>query len=326
MTKLKLGTLCLEEPFFQAALSGYTDRAMRTLAREFGCPFTFSGLMLDKSTAYKKVLARPEFSIVGEPGPVGGQIHGLLPETMARAARTLEEFGYHLIDLNFACPAPKVIRRQRGGYMMRDPKLVREMFLQVRDAVKCPVTYKLRIGFSDSEQSRANFWEIVENAAVDGVDALIIHGRSVQQLYRGKADWDILDQVKERFPNMTVVGSGDVFTAEDVVHRLKTHRVDGVLIARGSIGNPWIFREIRALLAGGPKLPEPDIKEQGEVIKYHIKMIEETYERHRIVPFMRKFIVHYSKRHPHRKLVMMELLSVKTLEGVYEGIKKWYGV
>jgi tRNA-dihydrouridine synthase B len=297
---------------------------MRMMAQRYGAPLTFSGLMLDKSTVHRKVLRKPEYLLTGQEHPIGGQLLGSEPETMASAAKILQDMGHDIIDLNFACPAPKVLRRGRGGSLEQKPSQIAEIYRQVRQAVSCPVMMKLRIGYDETETAYENFFQICRQAAEDEVDALAIHGRTVVQKYRGKANWDIVSEIKRQFPNMTVIGSGDLFTAEDIAGRLASSGVDGVVIARGAIGNPWIFREAQALLEGREKPQPPTVTEQGQVIKEHLGMVMQVYPARKVVPYFRKFTVHYSKRHPERKSVLHDLIQAKTIESLQDAIEKWY--
>ena len=254
--QLRIGTLTLDVPFYQAALSGYTDRAMRLLAKRFGSPLTFTGVLLDKIALHPKAVKTLQFLPDDEEHPVGAQVLGSDPATMAAAAAAFVKSGFDLIDLNFACPASKVLSRCRGGYLMNHPAVVAEAIERTRAAIKCPLMIKLRIGYDDSEHAKENFWDICRRVAAIGPDAVCIHGRTVAQLYRGKADWSILAEVKRQYPHLTIIGSGDIMTAESVVERLTTSGLDGVVIARGAVGNPWIFRDARALVEGKP-LPTP---------------------------------------------------------------------
>ena len=173
---LQLGSLKLDSPFFLAPLSGYSDRAMRRLCRRFGSPFGMPGVMLDTTTVNPTVIRKGMNAIVDDEHPIGGQIMGTDPSIMAQAATILEQTGYDLIDLNFACPVPKVLRRGRGGCLLGRPEDLMAIYRAVREAVSCPVTMKLRVGFDDGEQSREHFWEICESAFAEGVDAIMVHG------------------------------------------------------------------------------------------------------------------------------------------------------
>jgi tRNA-dihydrouridine synthase B len=321
---LKLGHISLDVPFFQASLSGYSDYAMRRMALDFGSPLTFAGVMLAKSAAHPGVAEKPAFIPRDDEHPVGAQILGTEPQVMAKAAKELINVGYDLIDLNFGCPAPKVLRRGRGGYLLKEPEKVIAIYRCVRGAVDCPVLMKLRIGFDKSEQSRENFLEIVSKVSAAGVDALIIHGRSVQQRFRGTADWECLARLKNQFPKVTIIGGGDLFEAEAIVERMNSTGVDGVVIARGAVGNPWIFRNLRAVFDGGGPLEPPGIEEQGRVILRHFELVSELYEAEKAIRYFRKFIVGYCKLHPERKKAQQGLLTANDRKELLAAVKKWY--
>ena len=321
---LKIGNISLSSPVIAAPLSGYSDTAMRMINRRFGCELTFGGLMLDKSTAYKKVLRKPEFTVIDEDHPVGGQICGTEPEVMATAAQALVEFGYDVVDLNFACPAPKVLRRGRGGALMQHPEQVKAIITAVRDVVSCPLSIKIRRGFDNSDESREKFWQICDDAINAGVDAVYIHGRTTMQLYRGEADWDIIKQAKQKYPDTVIIGSGDLMDAQTVKDRLQQTGIDGVIAARGMIGNPWIFSDCRAVLNGEPLPDPPSIAVQYDVITEHFGRILDHSDERGAVRYFRKFMAKYARRHPHRKKVMMDLIIAKTKDEMLDGLKKWY--
>lgn len=321
---LKIGDIQLKMPVLQSAISGYSDVVMRRLARQFGVELTFSPVMLDKSVAYRKFWKKPAFCLADDEKPIGGQIVGADPQTMATAAKVLVEKGFDLVDLNFACPAPKVLRRGRGGEMMRNSKLALEIFERVREAVQVPVTLKLRTSYYENDSEREHFWRICEGAVLVGVDALIVHGRAVEQRYRGKADWEVLAQVKQRFSDTVVLGSGDLFKADDVADKMRLSGVDGVVIARGAIGNPWIFRELTELFNGDEPAPPPSVTEVGQVLLQHFNMVTDLYPDHKAVVYFRKFSANYCRRHPKRKKVLLALMACKTAEQVRGEIEQWF--
>jgi len=323
---LKLGNMTLDVPFYQAPLSGYTDRAMRVLAHKYGAPLTYTGVMLAKIALHKKAFNRLYSRPGVDEGPVGAQLLGEDPETMAEAAASFVNVGFDLIDLNFACPAPKVLRRHCGGYLQKDPETAIKIIQHVRNAVSCPVTIKLRAGFDKSQESMDSFWQICHGAVSEGIDALIIHGRSVKELYRNKGDWKVISEVKCRLPQATIIGSGDLMDAEIIVERLKTSGIDGVIIARGAIGNPWIFNETRALWEGRPKPERPDLKEQGEVYLKHYELIAERRPMLKSIRYFRKFSVGYCRYHPQRKMTQADLIAARNRDELYAAVKKWYGV
>ena len=321
---LKIGNLILSVPFIQAPLSGYSDYAMRRLGLDFGVPLTFSGVMLAKSAAHPKLLRNPAFRPHDDEHPVGAQILGSDPATMAKAARALEDAGYDIIDLNFACPAPKVVRRRRGGYLLKEPETVMEIYSRVREAVSCPVTMKLRTGFDSSRESYDNFQKIVLEAAQQKVDALTIHARTVMQKFTGDVDWALIAEIKHHFEGTTIIGSGDLFEPQTTVQRLKTAKIDGVLIARGAIGNPWIYKSLNAVLAGMPEPSTPTLAEQAEVIRKHFEMIYRLYEPIKAIRYFRKFLIRYCRLHPRRKQAQKALLAAKDKTDLLSAMKRWY--
>jgi len=321
---LKLGNLILSVPFIQAPLSGYSDYAMRRLGLDFGVPLTFSGVMLAKSAAHPKLLRNPLFRLHDDEHPVGAQILGDDPATMAKAAKALEGAGYDIIDLNFACPAPKVVRRGRGGYLLKEPETVLQIYNRVRETVTCPVTMKLRSGFDSSRESYDNFHQVVAEASRQKVDALTIHGRTVVQKFAGDVDWDLIAEIKHRFKGTTIIGSGDLFEPQTTIQRLKDAKIDGILIARGAIGNPWIYQGLNAVWGGKPAPGSPTLAEQAEVILKHFEMVCRLYEPIKAVRYFRKFIVRYCRFHPRRKRVQKALLAANNKKNLLKEMKRWY--
>ncbi len=322
---LRLGNISLDVPFFQSPLSGYSDYAMRTISRRFGCPLVFAGVMLAKSAANPKVLAKKVFRPGDDEHPIGAQILGSEPQEMAKAAKALEASGYDIIDLNFACPAPKVLRRGRGGALLGEPDTAIEIIKTVRDIITCPMMVKLRIGRDKSEQSQEKFWQIVEAAVNEGVDAITVHGRTVINSYHGKADWEIVSEVKRRFPLLTVIGSGDLLSAQMALGALNDNGIDGVAIARGAIGNPWIFSELKAHFDGNGKQGAAAIKEQREVILHHFELVCELYPDKKAVRYFRKFLSGYCKFYPQRKAVLVSLMDARKREEFVQRVERWYG-
>ena len=325
MRPLHIGNLVLDVPFFQASLSGYTDWAMRLLAKEFTCPLTLTGVMLAKSAANPKVLRKDAFRPFPDEHPVGAQILSRCPTTMAQAARDLITAGYDLIDLNFACPVPKVLRRGRGGALLKEPDRVIDIIKAVKAAVDCPLMIKLRIGINRKPQSQTNFWEIVDGAVQNQVDALVIHGRTVSERYHGSADWDILARVKQAYPHATVIGSGDIFEARESIDLMQKSGLDGIITARGVVGNPWLIRELRTLFEGKPLPAPPGLSEQKEVMLHHLDMVLTLYEERRGIGYFRKFAAGYARRHPQRKKAQLAMMATRTENELREAIDQWYG-
>jgi tRNA-dihydrouridine synthase B len=321
---LKLGSLTLDVPFFQASLSGYSDYNMRMFARRFGCPFTMADMMLAKSAANPRVLRKAIFRPGPDEHPIGAQILGRKPVTMAKAARDLVAVGYDVIDLNFACPAPKVLRRGDGGALLKDPDTVIDILKAVRDAVSVPVLMKLRVGVNHKSESLHDFWRIVDRSVELGVDALVIHGRTVCDRYRGKADWEVPAAVKSRLPRVTVVGSGDIFDPVSTVDLMKRTGLDGFIVARGAIGNPWIFRDLRCIWENRPLPAPPDLHEQSLVILEHFERIRKEHPEKKAIGIFRKYIVGYVTLHPERKQAMKSFMKAGTCADVENVIDTWY--
>jgi tRNA-dihydrouridine synthase B len=315
---LEIGNIILDAPFFQAALAGYSDYAMRAVARDCGAPLTFAGAMLAKGVIHPRVFNNPVFGPGDDEHPVGAQLLGEDPAIMAKAAKLLREWGYDLIDINFACPTPKVINRKRGGFLLNEPDKAIEIYNAVREAVDCPVTIKLRTGFDN--KSYDNFWQITSHAVAGKVDALIVHPRAVCQRFTGRANWQILAEVKKQFSRTTIIGSGDLFSVDTIINNMKTSGVDGVSIARGAIGNPWIFSQLRT----GSDSSIPSLGEQGQVISKHFNLVCKLYGEEKGVMHFRKFAIAYCKLHPQRKKAQKAFSSVNSANDFSSVVQRWY--
>jgi tRNA-dihydrouridine synthase len=183
---------------------------------------------------------------------------------------------------------------------------------------------KLRTGVDKSEKSRENFWQICERVVEYDIDGLIVHGRSVEQRFKGAADWDIIKQLKQKFPKTTIIGSGDLFEPADIVNKLRSSGADGVAIARGAIGRPWIFRQIRDVLEGKREIFQPDIKEQGQIILEHFEMLKELYDIKKCIWHFRKFLIKYSRSHTNIRKTSKELVAAQNEDQLKQAVKKWY--
>ena len=328
---LRLGAMEIRVPVIQAALSGYSDAPMRKIARKFGCEFLLCEVMLDQFVvAVSKRKSRFYFADSDE-HPIGAQLMGSEPTQFVRAARRLVDEGFDLIDLNFACPVKKVLGRQRGGYLMSDPKSALDIVSAVRQHIPdtIPMTLKLRKGFDDSPESRARFFEILDEAVHLGICGVTVHGRTVRQRYEGESDWDFIREVKQHLlaknrPDVAVIGSGDLFTAEICMQRLTESGVNGLALARGVIGNPWLFREVSAVLCQQPKPEPPGLAEQREVLAEHFHLSADLYGERRAATTMRAFGVKYCLLHPCSDQVRQDFVQVKTAADWNAVLEKWY--
>ncbi|QDT68466.1 putative tRNA-dihydrouridine synthase [Planctomycetes bacterium MalM25] len=325
---LRIGPLEIGFPIVQAALSGYSDSPMRTIARRHGASYTLCEVMLDKFLVDLKLRKKTRhlLHIGPEEPPVGGQLMGAEPEQFGPAAKRLSDAGYDVIDINFGCPVKKVLGRCRGGFHLSQPDVAIEIIGRVRDAVpdEKPVTVKMRRGIDDTAESRDNFFKIFDRAYELGVAAITVHGRTVTQKYVGPSRWEFLRELKRHAGERVVLGSGDLFDAQACLDMIAHTGVDGVTVARGAIGNPWIFQQVAALAAGEPMPAAPSLHVQREVIAEHYRLAEELYGAERCVPDMRKFAIKYSQLHPQHAEVRSDFVKVKQPGEWRSVLDRWY--
>jgi len=323
-----IGQVRIASPLVQAALSGYSDRAMRVLARRHGAAYAVGEVLLDKFVAEAKQgrKASARLAVADEEHPVGGQLMGADPDGFAPAARRLVAEGYDVIDINFGCPVKKVLGRCRGGFLLSQPATALEIVGRVRDAVPphVPVTLKMRRGIDHSRASRDNFWTIFEGAFARGAAAITVHGRTVEQRYVGPSDWSFLSDVKRQAGQRTVIGSGDLFSAAACVAMLEQTGVDGVSVARGAIGNPWIFGQALALLAGEPPTAPPTVHEQRDVLREHWSLAAELHGEAVAGRSMRKFAIKYSRLHPDHLAVRDAFVAVRMATDWADVLDRFY--
>ena len=316
---MKIGPIELSSPFCQAGLAGYSDRAMRVVARRRGCPYAVTEALLDTIMLSGGKGLENSIDINDEDHPVAGQIIGSDAATMAPAARILHERAYDVIDLNFACPVKKIKNKARGGHMLLDTERALSILRGVRDTLpSATLTVSLRRGFDDTTESVDRFHTVLDAAFELGYAAARVHARTVEQKYVGQAHWPFLTELKRQYPSRTIFGSGDVFTAEDAVRMLRETGVDLVWIARGAIGNPWIFQQAPRLLSGDPIDP-PTIHAQRDALREHFAMATEIHGEQLAARRMRKQGIKYSRFHPSAAEVKSAFIQVSSL-------RDWQGV
>ncbi len=327
LPELRLGPVFIGFPVVQAALSGYSDMAMRVIARRLGASYALCEVVLDQFVLQQSKKARRLWAqVADEEHPVGGQLMGADPQQFASAAGELVQAGFDVVDINFGCPVKKVLGRCRGGYHLGQPEVALEIVARVRDTVpaEIPVTVKMRRGIDDSPESEEKFFRILDGAFALGVAAVTVHGRTVKQGYQGPASWEFLRKVKQHVGNRTVLGSGDLFTAQDCLDMIRTTGVDGVTVARGAIGNPWIFHQVRALAQGNPLPPPPSLHEQRRVIEEHFRLAVAIYGPQRACRQMRKFCIKYSKLHPQSESVRQAFVELRDPEELTAVLDRFY--
>ncbi len=327
---LTLGNVAIGFPIVQAALSGYSDLPMRVIARKHGASYTVCEVMLDQFllALSKREKTKHFLDIHACERPVGGQLMGAEPEQFSRGAMKLVEAGFDIIDVNFGCPVKKVLGRCRGGFHLSQPNVAIEILRRTRDIVpdQIPVTVKMRRGIDDSQQSEDNFYQILEGAIDAGLAAATVHGRTVTQRYVGPSRWEFLAEVKSRVrDSIKILGSGDLFSAEDCLRMLEQTGVDGVTVARGAIGNPWIFQQARALAAGERLPAPPTLHQQAAVMREHFALCELTYSPERAPLLMRKFCIKYSQSHPDFEQIRLAITKIRTRDEFEEILAEYYG-
>jgi nifR3 family TIM-barrel protein len=329
LAPLRLGRVVIDFPVTLAALSGYSDWPMRTLSRRMGAGYALCEVLLDQFFLgqVKDRHARLRSQIREEEHPVGAQLLGSDPAQVATAAARLAELGFDAVDLNLGCPVRKTLGRCRGGYLLGHPEIALEMIARVRDVVppEIPVTIKMRSGLDDSPASRDHFFAIFDGAFACGVAAVTVHPRTVRQRYEGSSSWEFLRQVKEHAGTRVVIGSGDLFSAQDCFAMMAQTGVDGVSVARGAIGNPWIFQQARALAAGLSPPGPPSLAEQRGVIAEHWRLAEETYGAKRACLPMRKVAARYARLHPQTEAVRQAFVAVREPSQWPQVLDRWYG-
>jgi len=323
---LSIGSLHLDFPVVQAALSGYSDLAMRRVARLHGAQYTLTEVVLDKMVITPGKKQKRITRVEPDDHPVGGQLMGAEPEAFAQAADALVEAGYDCVDINFGCPVRKVLGRCRGGYLLSQPETALQIAKSVYEAVdgRTPVTVKMRSGMDDSPESEHHFFTILDGVFAIGIDAVTVHPRSVQQRYVGPSNWRFLKRVRQHVGDRVVLGSGDLFCAEDCLRMMEQTGVDGVTVARGCIGNPWIFQDARCLLAGKPVPHPPTVAEQGQTIARHFQWLSEIHGDKLAGRIMRKFGIKYSELHPQALQVRDAFVRVKRIADLQKVLTEWY--
>jgi tRNA-dihydrouridine synthase B len=329
---MRIGHLEIAQPFCQAGLAGYSDRAMRLVARRRGCPYAVTEALLDTILLNGGEGLRKSIDVNDEDHPVAGQIMGSEPAQMARAAVIIRQAGYDVVDLNFACPVKKIKNKARGGHMLRDVARGVAILRAVRGVTPAgtPLTVSLRRAFDDTTENEDALFTLADEMWQLGYAALRVHARTVEQRYLGRSDRPFLKKVKDAYPTRTILGSGDVFTAQDVVDMLSTTGVDGVWIARGAIGNPWIFTHAARLLENRssildprPLLP-PTIHDQRDALAEHFREAMALHGEQLAGRRMRKQGIKYSRFHPNATEVKAAFVDTSSLRDWRGVLDRWY--
>ncbi|WP_270943357.1 tRNA dihydrouridine synthase DusB [Romboutsia lituseburensis] len=288
---MKIGNLELENKVFLSPMAGVTDLPFRLICKEQNCGMLYTEMINAKALCYDDENTKKMLKIEEAEHPVAVQIFGSDPEFMGRAAEIMNEYPNEILDINMGCPAPKVIKNGDGSALMKNPKLAEEVLKAVVKNSKKPVTLKIRKGWDDNS---INAVEIAKIAEASGISALAIHGRTREQYYSGKADWNIIAEIKNNI-GIPVIGNGDVFSVEDARNMLDKTNCDAIMIGRGAQGNPWIFKRINHYMQTGEILPEPALEEKINTAIKHLDLAVKEHGEYIAVREMRKHIAWYLK-------------------------------
>ena len=311
---MKIGSLDISSSVLVAPMAGVTDYPYRQILRDMGAELLYTEMVSTKGLFYgnKKTA---ELITLDDRGYNGVQIFGAEPEIMAGAAKIVErEFAADLIDINLGCPAPKIVKNNYGSALMKDPELTADIVYSVVNSVKIPVTVKMRKGWNEDI---INAVEIAEIAEENGAKAVAVHGRTREEYYSGKADWDIIARVKEEI-DIPVIGNGDIFSADDAVEMRDMTSCDAVMLARGVQGNPYLVKNTISLLNSDEKIVSPNNSEKISLALEHLKKAVSHYGEKRAIPLMRKHLAWYVKGMPYSTNIKEEINHIKK----YNSLKK----
>lgn len=315
---LKIGNIYPESPFLLAPLAGITDAPMRRICKNQGAALTYSEMISAKGLWYGDKNTERLLYIYEDEGPVALQLFGSEPEIMSFAATKLEDRPNVILDVNMGCPVPKVVKNGEGSALLKNPELAGEIIEAMTKATDKPVTAKIRMGWDDSSVNAVETAKILEQA---GAAAVAVHGRTREQYYTGKADWDIIREVKQAV-DIPVIGNGDVFSGHDAVEMMKKTGCDFVMIARGALGNPWIFAEAKAAWEGSELPKAPDASRKRETIEKHFCDLLQLKGEYAAVREMRKHIGWYLKGMPGAAAMRREINQITDAQELRDKLRR----
>ena len=306
---LKIGNITIPGMLALGPMAGVTDLPFRLLCKEQGAGLIYTEMVSAKGIYYNNKNTESLLCVEEKERPVALQLFGEDPYIMSEMAKRIEERNFDILDINMGCPVPKVVNNGEGSALLKNPKRVGEIVEAISKAIQKPVTVKIRKGFSAEE---ANAPEIAKIAQESGAAAVAVHGRTREQYYSGKADWDIIRQVKEAV-HIPVIGNGDVFTPQDAKRMMEETSCDGIMIARGAQGNPWIFKQVEHYLNTGELLAKPSIEEVVQMMLRHANAQLAFKGEYIGMREMRKHVAWYTVGYPHSAKLRGDINAVESV-------------
>ena len=307
---LSIGSVTLPNNLILAPMAGVTDLPFRLLCKEQGAGLLCMEMVSAKAILYKNKNTEELMAIDQRELPVSLQLFGSDPDIISQIAHQIEERPFNILDINMGCPVPKIVNNGEGSALMKNPRLAGEIIEKTVKAISKPVTVKIRKGF---DENHVNAVEMARIAEASGAAAIAVHGRTREQFYSGKADWDIIRQVKEAV-SIPVIGNGDLLTAEDVVAMYEQTGCDGFMVGRGAQGNPWIFKQILHAFETGEQLPKPTFEEVTEMMLRHARMMMEFKGEYTGIREIRKHGAWYTAGYPNSAKLRVMINEVETYE------------
>ncbi|MGI5857906.1 MAG: tRNA dihydrouridine synthase DusB [Tepidanaerobacteraceae bacterium] len=299
-------------PLYLAPMAGITDMPFRTICKQFGADVLITEMISTRGLVYDDPKTSKLLEIGSGENPIGVQLFGNNPEDFVKSVEKIIDLPFDFININMGCPTPKIIKNGDGCALMKDPKLASRIIEMTVKASSKPVSVKIRKGWDEDSVNAVKFSSMAENS---GASMIIIHGRTREMFYSGKADWDIIKRIKETVA-IPVIGNGDVFTPEDAFEMFKKTNCDGIMIGRGALGNPWIFKDVKHFLNTGRKTSPLHIRELRDTMLFHLnKAISYHGERLGILE-MRKHLAWYIKGLPHSAPVKNALQQSKDVGSI----------